>query len=370
MKRRNNETASSNNIDSNAVFRILMYSTKDYDKLSFDAKLQELKQPEKYEIHYTHQRLSKDSIKLANGYHCICVFVNDDCSREVLEKIKQIGIKLIVLRCAGFNNLDLKVAAEFGIEVGYVPSYSPNSVAEHTAALVMFLNRRLHRAYERVRNGDFRLDGLVGFDMNGKTVGVLGKLLFERLRETVFCLGTGRIGQFTIRIFRGFGCRIIAYDLYKMKDEDRQALGFEYVELDEIYSQSDIISIHLPLDQKTKHMINAQSIQKMKKGVIIINTARGGLIDTRALIDGLKSGQIGGAGLDVYEHEEKYFFNDFSSTIIDDDTLVQLMSYPNVILTAHQAFLTQEALCSIAKTTFENIHAFTTNGKPANTPKV
>jgi D-lactate dehydrogenase len=174
-KRRNNDSVLSDNIDTNFIFRILMYSTKEYDKLSFDAKLQELKQPEKYEINYTHRRLSKDSIKLAHGYHCICVFVNDDCSREVLEQLKQIGIKLIVLRCAGFDNLDLKAAAELGIEVGYVPSYSPNAVAEHAAALVMALNRRLHRAYDRVRNGDFRLDGLVGFDMNGKTVGILGK---------------------------------------------------------------------------------------------------------------------------------------------------------------------------------------------------
>jgi D-lactate dehydrogenase len=176
MKRRNDDSTSSHNIDTNSIFRVLMYSTKDYDKLSFDTKLKDLKQPEKYEINYTQQRLSKDSVKLANGYGCICMFVNDDGSREVLEKLKQIGIKLIVLRCAGFNNVDLKAAAELGIEIGYVPSYSPNAVAEHAAALVMSLNRRLHRAYERVRNGDFRLDGFVGFDMNGKTVGILGKL--------------------------------------------------------------------------------------------------------------------------------------------------------------------------------------------------
>jgi len=179
MKRRNNDSVSLNNIDPNSIFRILMYSTKEYDKLSFDARLKDLKQPEKYEINYTDQCLSKESIKLANGYGCICIFVNDDGSREVLEKLKQIGIKLIVLRCAGFNNVDLKAAVELGIEVGYVPSYSPNAVAEHAVALVMSLNRRLHRAYDRVRNGDFRLDGLVGFDMNGKTVGVLGKLFDE-----------------------------------------------------------------------------------------------------------------------------------------------------------------------------------------------
>ncbi|CAF1108640.1 unnamed protein product [Adineta steineri] len=355
MKRRNNDSIISNNNDTNIIFRILMYSTKEYDKLSFDTKLKDLKQPEKYEINYTHQHLSKDSVKQAKGYECICIFVNDDGSREVLEKLKQIGVKLIVLRCAGFNNVDLKAAEEFHIEIGYVPSYSPNAVAEHAVALVMALNRRLHRAYDRIRNGDFRLDGLVGFDMNGKTVGVLG---------------TGRIGQFTIRIFRGFGCRVIAYDLYKMKDEDRHALGFEYAELDDIYTQADIISIHLPLDHKTKHLINAQSIEKMKKGVILVNTARGGLIDTKALINALKSGHVAGAGLDVYENEHKYFFNDFSSTIIDDDILIQLISYPNVILTAHQAFLTQEALCSIAKVTFENIYTFFTTGKPLNTPKL
>ncbi|CAF0818067.1 unnamed protein product [Rotaria sp. Silwood1] len=355
MKRRNNDSTLSNSIDKNSVFRMLMYSTKEYDKLSFDAKLKDLKQPDKYEINYTQQRLSKDSVKQASGYACICIFVNDDGSREILEKLKHIGIKLILLRCTGFNNVDLKSAEEFSIEIGYVPSYSPNAVAEHAAALVMTLNRRIHHAYNRVRNGDFRLDGLVGFDMNGKTVGVLG---------------TGRIGQFTIRIFRGFGCRVVAYDIYKIKDEDRNALGFEYVELDDIYAQADIISIHLPLDHKTKHLINAQSIQKMKKGVILVNTSRGGLIDTKALIDALKSGQVGGAGLDVYEYEQKYFFNDFSSNIIDDDILTQLMSYPNVILTAHQAFLTHEALCSIAKVTFENMHAFITNGKPLNTPKI
>jgi len=178
-KRRNNDSVLSDNIDTNFIFRILMYSTKEYDKLSFDAKLKELKQPEKYEINYTHQRLSKDSVKQANNHGCICIFVNDDGSHEVLEKLKQIGVKLIVLRCAGFNNIDLKAADELGIEVGYVPSYSPNAVAEHAVALVMALNRRLHRAYDRVRNGDFRLDGLVGFDMNGKTVGVLGKLFNE-----------------------------------------------------------------------------------------------------------------------------------------------------------------------------------------------
>jgi len=336
-------------------FRILMYSAKDYDRQSFENKFNELKQPGNYQMEYTSQCLSKDTVKLAENYQCICIFVNDDCSREILEQLKTIGIQLIVLRCAGFNNLDLKFANDSGIEVGYVPSYSPNAVAEHAAALVMTLNRRLHRAYDRVRNGDFRLDGLVGFDMNERTVGILG---------------TGRIGQFMIRIFRGFGCRIIAYDIYKIKDEDRKKLDFEYVELDEIFSQSDIISLHLPLDPKTKHMINSESIRKMKKGVIIVNTARGALIDTKALIDGLKSGQIGGAGLDVYENEQKYFFNDCSSTMIDDDQLVQLISFPNVLITSHQAFLTQEALCSIAKSTLENIYSFITTGKPVNTPKV
>ncbi|CAF2034383.1 unnamed protein product [Rotaria magnacalcarata] len=355
MKRRRNDTVLSKNIDGKSIFRVLMYSTKEYDRLSFDTKLKDLKQPENYEINYIHQRLSNDSVKQANGYTCICIFVNDDGSREILEKLRQIGIKLILLRCAGFNNVDLKAAEEFHIEIGYVPSYSPNAVAEHAVALVMTLNRHLHHAYNRVRNGDFRLDGLVGFDMYGKTVGVLG---------------TGRIGQFIIRIFRGFGCRVLAYDMYKIKDEDRNILGFEYVELDEIYTQADIISIHLPLDKKTKHLINTQSIEKMKKNVILINTARGGLIDTKALINALKSGHIGGVGLDVYEHEQKYFFNDYSSNIIDDDILVQLMSYPNVILTGHQAFLTHEALSFIAKVTFENIQTFITDGKSLNAPKI
>ncbi len=196
MKRRNNDSVPANNVDTNSVFRILMYSTKDYDKLSFDAKLKELKQPEKYEIHYTHQRLSKDSVKLADGYECICMFVNDDCSREILEKLKQMDIKLIVLRCAGFNNLDLKAAGELGIEVGYVPSYSPNAVAEHAAALVMALNRRVHRAYDRVRNGDFRLDGFVGFDMHGKTVGVLGGISDRNAKEIVVELLCFRYGSY------------------------------------------------------------------------------------------------------------------------------------------------------------------------------
>lgn len=351
-KRRHNVTSPPNSSD---MFRILMYSTKEYDQLSFDAKLNDLKQPETYQITYLSERLAKDTVKYASDYDCVCIFVNDDGSREVLEKLKQLGVKLIVLRCAGFNNVDLKAAEEFNIEIGYVPSYSPNAVAEHAAALTMALNRRLHRAYNRVRNGDFRLDGLVGFDMNGKTVGILG---------------TGRIGQFTIRIFRGFGCRVLAYDVFQMKEEDRKVLGFEYTDLNEIYAQSDIISLHLPLDEKTKHLINRQSISKMKRGVILINTARGALIDTKALIEGLQSGQIAGAGLDVYENEQKYFFNDFSSSMVHDEMLVQLMSLPNVLLTSHQAFLTQEALCSIAKTTLENIYAFRTNRKPVNVPKL
>lgn len=371
-KRRWNDTHSSDQSENRSTFRIFFFSSKEYDRTSFSTKLNELKQPENFQIDHTVKRLSKETVGLADGYPCISIFVNDDCSREVLEKLKQIGVQLIVLRCAGFNNVDLNAAENLNIEIGYIPGYSPHAVAEHAVALTMTLNRSIHRAYNRVRNGDFRLEGLVGFDMNGKTVGVLGlnQSKFQDLfKQNLFLIGTGRIGQFTIRIFRGFACRVLAFDSFPIKDEDRLALGFDYTTLDEIYEQSDIISIHLPLDDTTKHMINAKSIGQMKHGVILINTARGALIDTKALINGLRSGRIGGVGLDVYEHEQRYFFNDFSSSIVEDDDLLHLMSYPNVILTGHQAFLTKEALSSIAKTTLENIHSFVTVGKPIYSPK-
>ncbi|CAF1224633.1 unnamed protein product, partial [Didymodactylos carnosus] len=346
------------------AFRILMYSTKEYDKLSFDTKLQDLKEPDRFEINYSHTRLTKDTVRMAKSYQAICIFINDECNHEILKKLNEYGVKLVVLRSCDFNNVDWKTAEEMDIKIGLVPGYSPNAVAEHAAMLVMALNRKIHRAYTRVKQGDFRIDGLVGFDMKDKTVGVLGKLEREMTVERM-----GIIGQFAISIFRGFGCKVLAYDDQTTKSEEQEELDFEYKELEEIYAKADIISIHLPLNDRTKHIINKSSIDKMKKGVLLVNTAKGGLIDTQALIDGLKQEKIGGVGLDVYENERKYYFKDYSSRIIEDDLFAQLLTYHNVIITAHQAFLTQETLCNIAKVTLENIHSFTINGKAVYAPK-
>ena len=313
--------------------KIAFYDSKDYDKESFvNSNVND-----EFEITYLETRLYVDTYKLAEGCDVVCVFVNDDVNSEVIDKLHKMGVKLIALRCAGYNNVDIEYA--FGkIHVVRVPAYSPYAVAEHAMALLLTSIRRIHKAYIRTRDFNFSLNGMTGFDLHGKTVGVIG---------------TGKIGRIFIDICRGFGMNIIAYDKFPAKDS-----GIEYVELDELFERSDIISLHCPLTDESLHMINADSIEKMKKGVAIINTSRGALIDSEALLEGIKARHIGAACLDVYEEESNVFFHDYSNHIVNDDTLARLISMPNVIVTSHQAFLTKEALSNIADTTLNNVREF------------
>ena len=291
-------------------------------------------------------RLSAQTAMAARGAAAVCVFVNDQVDRKCLEALTELGIKLIALRCAGFNNVDLATACSLGLKIVRVPAYSPHAVAEHTVGLLLTLNRKIHRAYNRVRESNFSLSGLVGFDVFGKTVGIVG---------------TGRIGRITAQIFRGFDANVIAYDPFPSQAwaEERKV---RYCQLNSVLDQSDIISLHVPLTAETKHLVNAQSISAMKRGVVILNTSRGKLIDTSAVIDGLKSGHIGGVGLDVYEEEEGVFFEDLSGQVLQDDELSRLLSFPNVLITSHQAFLTHEALSEIARVTAANLNAFANTG--------
>lgn len=295
-----------------------------------------------FEITFLEGKLSEITAALAAGYPCICAFANDNLSRPVLALLAKNGTKLIALRSAGYNHVDLMAAAEYGLKVVRVPEYSPYAVAEHAVALLLTLNRKLHKAYNRVREGNFSLEGLVGFDLHGKIVGVIG---------------TGRIGKAFIKIMKGFGCKVIAFDKFP---DSRFAVEnkFDYVELNEVFRRSDILSLHAPLTPETHHIINHEAMSLMKEKLILINTSRGGLIDTKVLISSLKNGLIAGAGLDVYEEEENYFFKDLSSQVIDDDTLLRLMTFPNVVLTGHQGFLTIEALENIAQTTLANVKEF------------
>jgi D-lactate dehydrogenase len=286
--------------------------------------------------------LNEQTVSAAAGCKAVCIFVNDDAREPVITRLAELGVELIALRCAGFNNVDLEACRKYGISVVRVPAYSPHAVAEHTVALMLMLNRRLHQAYLRNRAGAFILDGLTGFDMHGKTVGVIG---------------TGKIGQCVVEILTGFGCRVLAYDVH----ENPAVVSLpqtEYVGLDELLSQSDIITLHVPLFEKTYHLINKETIARMKPGVMLVNTSRGGLVETVSLIDGLKTGQIGYAGLDVYEEEAGIFFHDISNQVLDDDVLARLMTFNNVVITSHQAFLTNEALDNIAETTFDNIEEY------------
>lgn len=286
------------------------------------------------------------TVNLTKGYDAVCVFVNDRLNAEVIAGLKENGIKLIALRCAGFNNVDLEAANQNGIKVVRVPAYSPHAVAEHAVALILTLNRKTHKAYNRVREGNFSLERLTGFDLYGKTVGVIG---------------TGKIGQAFCNIMQGFGCKVLAFDL--IEDKELALRGIEYLPLMDVLQQSDVISLHCPLNEQTSHLINKQTIGMMKEGAMLINTSRGGLIDTVDVIEGLKSGRIGYLGLDVYEQEEKLFFKDLSENVIQDDLIMRLLSFPNVLITAHQGFFTEEALVQIAQTTLDNIDAFEA-GKP------
>ncbi len=320
--------------DEDNRLKVAIFDSKPYTENIFLSRNEE-----RFALKFFESRLNRDTVAMASGFRVVCPFVNDQIDSKAVEELARLGVHLIALRCAGYNNVDLAACREHNISVARVPAYSPYAVAEHAIALIMALNRHTARAHNRVREGNFSLTGLVGFDMHKKNVGIFG---------------TGKIGKCTIDILLGFGCEILAFSRPVDKQLARRR-GVTYVEFDELLAKSHIISLHAPLTPQTHHIINAKSINKMKPGVMLINTSRGGLMDTQALIKGLLSGQIGSAGLDVYEEEGEYFFEDFSDTVIADETLARLTTFNNVIITSHMAFLTREALANIADTTFDNI---------------
>ncbi|MBE8990265.1 2-hydroxyacid dehydrogenase [Nostoc sp. LEGE 12450] len=322
--------------------KVAVFSTKVYDRQF----LSTVNSPTQHELVFFEPRLNRDTAILAAGFPAVCVFVHDQVDAPTLKLLASRGTRLVVLRCAGFNNVDLQAAADLGITVVRVPAYSPYGVAEHAVGLILSLNRKIHRAYNRVREGNFSLDGLLGFNLHERTVGIVG---------------TGKIGLILGQIMKGFGCNLLAYDVYR--NPELEALGGKYVELPELFANSDIISLHCPLTPETHHLINAEAIEQIKSGVMLINTSRGALIDTQAVIEGLKSGKIGYLGVDVYEQESELFFEDLSGEIIQDDIFQRLTTFPNVLITGHQAFFTAEALHNIAETTFANI-ADVENGRP------
>lgn len=322
--------------------KVSVFSTKSYD----ERYLQHANEEHGHDLTFFEPRLVKDTVSLASGHDAVCAFVNDQLGEDVLRALDDLGVRLIALRSAGFNHVDLSVADELGITVVRVPAYSPHAVAEHALALVLGLNRKLYRAYNRVREGNFSLDGLLGFDLHGKTVGVIG---------------TGKIGAIFVHIMHGLGCDVLAYDPYPNEEVAQIA---NYIDLGELFSAADVISLHCPLTPETDHLIDDGAVAQMKEGVMLINTSRGRLVDTRAVIKGLKSGRIGHLGLDVYEEEQDLFFEDLSDRVIRDDVFTRLLTFPNVLLTGHQGFFTAEAVTKIAETTLENITAFETgNGE-------
>ncbi|MBI2928314.1 MAG: 2-hydroxyacid dehydrogenase [Verrucomicrobia bacterium] len=314
---------------------VAVYDTRPYDR----QYLERSPGSERLQWRFHEFRLNLQTAVSANGGQVVCAFVNDRLDRPCLQALAQVGVKLLALRCAGFNNVDLAAAKEFKLPVVRVPAYSPHAVAEHTVALLLALNRKLHRAYNRVRELNFSLNGLVGFDLFGKTVGIVG---------------TGKIGRITAQIFRGFETRVLAYDPFPAADWARQC-NIEYTDLRALLAGSDVVSLHVPLLPETRHLLNAQTLPLLKRGAYVLNTSRGKLIDTTALIDALKSGHLGGVALDVYEEEEGVFFEDLSGQVLQDDELSRLLTFPNVLITSHQAFLTHEALAEIARVTVENI---------------
>ncbi len=327
---------------------IAFLGTKPYDEKSFNTA----NELYGFDIRYYKGHLNKNNLILTQGADVVCIFVNDTADKDIIDAMVENGVKLLALRNAGFNNVDLK-AAEGKLKVVRVPAYSPYAVAEYAVALMLTLNRKIHRAYWRTRDGNFSLHGLMGFDMHGKTVGIIG---------------TGKIAKILIRILKGFGMNILANDLYP-DYKFAQEMGITYTSLDELYHNADIISLHCPLTDETKYIINADSISKMKDGVMLINTGRGMLIHTNDLIEGLKNKKIGSAGLDVYEEESEYFYEDKSDKIIDDDVLARLLSFNNVVVTSHQAFFTHEAMQNIAETTLQNIQDFINNKELINEVK-
>lgn len=322
--------------------KLAVFSAKPYDRQFLDDANRGL-----HETQYFEFRLDSKTAKLVDGFEAVCPFVNDKLDRETLEILKARDVRLIALRCAGYNNVDLAAARSLGIAVARVPAYSPTAVAEHTMALILSLNRHVHRAYARVRDGNFSLEGMLGFNMHGQTVGLVG---------------VGRIGLSLARILLGFGCLVLGVD--PARPAGFTEMGGRYVELDELLQRSGLISLHCPLTPETRHIIDCAAIGRMKAGVMLINTSRGAVIDTAAVIAGLKSGKIGLLGLDVYEEEEDIFFEDRSEEVLQDDMFARLLTFPNVLITGHQAYFTQEAMIEIAKATIANIAAFAEHGKP------
>ena len=327
------------------MIKIAFFDTKEYDKELFD----EYNKKYGYEITYLESKLNSETAPLAKGFDVVCIFVNDIIDEKTINILKECNIKLIALRCAGFNNVDVKKLGEDLVAVR-VPAYSPYAVAEHAVALLLSINRKIYKAYQRTRKYNFTLNGLLGFDIYGKTVGVVG---------------AGKIGKAFINIMNGFGCKVLVYDKFQDKEAEKE-MNFKYVDLNTLYKEADIISLHCPLTEENYKMINEESLNKMKNGVVLINTSRGKLIDTRSLIKKLEEGKIGGLGLDVYEDEEEFFLNDMSNSYIRDKELSMLLTMPNVVVTSHQAFFTEEALNKIAQDTCENIKEFFETGDCKN----
>ena len=323
--------------------KVAVFSTKPYDRSYFEAANANYK----HELVFCEPRLVPATTSLACDFPAVCVFVQDQLDASVVSDLAQHGTRLVALRCAGFNNVDRAAAQRYGVTIVRVPAYSPYAVAEHTVGLILALNRKIHRAYARVREGNFALEGLLGFDLHGRTVGIVG---------------TGQIGTVVGRILCGFGCRLLAFD--PVRNPDCEAVGVSYVTLDGLLAESDIVTLHCPLTPETKHLIDAEALDRMRQGVMLINTSRGQVIDTQAAIAGLKSGKIGYLGLDVYEEEADLFFEDWSNQVIQDDVLARLLTFPNVIVTGHQAFFTTDALKNIAETTLTNVADFE-HGRPS-----
>jgi D-lactate dehydrogenase len=323
--------------------RVAVFSTKRYDRESLAAA----NGPHGHDLAFLEPRLTPETAPLARGFPAVCAFVNDQLSAPVLATLAEGGTRLVALRSAGFNNVDLRAAGELGMTVTRVPAYSPHAVAEHAVGLILALDRKIHRAYNRVREGNFSLDGLLGFDLHGRTVGIVG---------------TGKIGEAFARIMAGFGCRLLATDPFPRPEVE--ALGVRYVALEELFAGSDVIALHTPLTPETHHVIDAAALARMKDGVMLINTGRGALVDTRAVIASLKCGRIGALGLDVYEEEADLFFEDHSGDVIADDVFARLQTFPNVLVTAHQGFFTEEALRAIAETTLASVSAFERGEEP------
>jgi D-lactate dehydrogenase len=320
---------------------IAIFSTKSYDREFIDAAASK-----QHKLHYVEAQLTADTAVLARGAGAVCVFVNDRVDDAVLQAFRSLGVGLVVLRSAGFNNVDLAAAKRHGIVIARVPAYSPEAVSEHAVALMLSLDRNIHRAYARVREGNFALEGLLGFNLHGRTVGVVG---------------TGRVGTSVARIMTGFGCKLLAFDT--RPNAACREIGVEYVPLDRLLEESDIVTLHCPLTPQTRHLIDADAVARLKHGAMLINTSRGAIVDTKAVVDGIKSGAIGHLGLDVYEEEAALFFDDKSDEVIRDDVFERLLTFPNVLVTGHQAFFTADALQAIADTTFANIDAFEKTGK-------